>query len=490
MKQPIALTIAATDSSSGAGISADLATFAYFGVHGCQVISKVTAQNTCGISDSFQIPIDNFKLQLSAIMDEFKPQYAKLSVIGNFSQLNFLVEFFSQNHTILVYDPIFKSSSTNNLTDETLTSIIYKKLLPLVTLITPNIPEAEFLTGIKINNINDMLSSGYKLLKLGVQNVLIKGGHLNNQEPALDLFMNNTQFFCLSNTRQIKIHHVHGTGCHLSSAIVANLALGLDLNNAVTISKAYINGCIRNSYELGTTQRQFFIRASQFKITHHDFPIITQSIDNKTQINHSFRKIEHIGLYPIVENVHWVECLAKQGVKTIQLRIKNALVMEVENQIIQSINIANAYSINLYINDYWQLAIKHNAYGVHLGQEDLEHANIKQIQEKGLMLGISTHSYYELAKALYYQPSYIALGPIYPTTSKVMTFSEQGTHRLREWQDLCNIPLVAIGGINLDNVDEVLSTDTKNIAVISAITKDKNLTQTIIDFSNKINTAI
>ncbi len=127
--------------------------------------------------------------------------------------------------------------------------------------------------------------------------------------------------------------------------------------------------------------------------------------------------------------------------------------------------------IKLFINDYWEFAIKHKAYGVHLGQDDLKFADINAIKQNNLCLGISTHNYHELAYAMSHKPSYIALGPIYPTTTKIMQHNPQGIEKIHIWQELINCPLVLIGGINLDNIDKILKTGIKNIAVISAITE-------------------
>ncbi len=181
---------------------------------------------------------------------------------------------------------------------------------------------------------------------------------------------------------------------------------------------------------------------------------------------------KEIGLYPIVDSSDWVEKLLPLGVKTIQLRIKDKKSVELENEIKRSVALAKKHHANLFINDYWELAIRYNANGVHLGQEDLDTADIKMIRNAGLYLGISTHSETEVARAHALKPSYIAFGPIFPTTSKVMLYPAQGITRLKRLrQQLLNYPLVAIGGINLERLPEILATHVDGIAVISAITQ-------------------
>jgi hydroxymethylpyrimidine kinase/phosphomethylpyrimidine kinase/thiamine-phosphate diphosphorylase len=181
---------------------------------------------------------------------------------------------------------------------------------------------------------------------------------------------------------------------------------------------------------------------------------------------------KEIGLYPIVDSSHWLEKLLPLGVKTIQLRIKDKEGVELENEIKRSVALAKKYQANLFINDYWELAIRYNAHGVHLGQEDLDTANIEMIHNSGLYLGISTHSDAEVARAHALKPSYIAFGPIFPTTSKVMSSPAQGIDQLKRLRhQLLNYPLVAIGGITLERLPEVLATHVDGIAVISAITQ-------------------
>jgi len=180
----------------------------------------------------------------------------------------------------------------------------------------------------------------------------------------------------------------------------------------------------------------------------------------------------HLGLYPVVETVEWIERLLEFGVRTIQLRIKNRQEDDVEQQIIDAIALGKRYNARLFINDYWRLAIKHQAYGVHLGQEDLDIADLDAIHAAGLRLGLSTHDDAELDRALAVKPSYIALGHIYPTQTKDMPSSPQGVIELtRHIQRLKGIPTVAIGGISIDRVPEVLATGVGSIAVVSAITK-------------------
>ena len=178
-----------------------------------------------------------------------------------------------------------------------------------------------------------------------------------------------------------------------------------------------------------------------------------------------------LGLYPVVNRAHWLEKLLPLPITTIQLRIKDLHGSALAAEINHAVTLSKQYKTRLFINDYWQQAIEYGAYGVHLGQGDLETADLEKIRRAGLRLGISTHCHYEIARAAACQPSYIAYGPIFATTSKIMPFMPQGLENLRQWREIINLPVVAIGGINLERLPAVLATGISGVAMISAITE-------------------
>ncbi|EHM52027.1 MAG: thiamine phosphate synthase [Yokenella regensburgei] len=179
-----------------------------------------------------------------------------------------------------------------------------------------------------------------------------------------------------------------------------------------------------------------------------------------------------LGLYPVVDSVEWIERLLQAGVRTLQLRIKDKRDAEVEADVAAAIALGRRYDARLFINDYWRLAIKHNAYGVHLGQEDLETTDLNAIRAAGLRLGVSTHDDMEIDVALAARPSYIALGHVFPTQTKQMPSSPQGLEQLAAHiARLKDYPTVAIGGISLERAAPVLATGVGSIAVVSAITQ-------------------
>lgn len=207
-------------------------------------------------------------------------------------------------------------------------------------------------------------------------------------------------------------------------------------------------------------------------------------VSSKHQVeNYQFPACDtkNLGLYPVLDTVEQLQFCLEQGVKTVQLRIKDLQGQALEQAVERACQLGEQYQARLFINDYWALAIKYQAYGVHLGQDDIKTADLACIAQAGLHLGISTHSWYEIALAHSIQPSYIAIGPIYATATKVMPFAPQGLQQLQQWQKMLHnrYPLVAIGGIDLSNAAHVLATGVGSIAVVRAITQAEDKIQAI-----------
>ena len=193
-----------------------------------------------------------------------------------------------------------------------------------------------------------------------------------------------------------------------------------------------------------------------------------------------------LGLYPVVDRADWLKRLLPQGVTTAQLRIKDLSGDALRQELARGIALARQYNCRLFINDYWRLAIELDAYGVHLGQEDLDGADIDAIRAAGLRLGISSHCHCEVARAIACAPSYIACGPIYHTTTKDMPWIPQGLNGLNYWLETLDYPLVAIGGINRERLPEVAATGVNSVAMITAITLADAPEQTTRNFLQQV----
>lgn len=465
----IAWTIAGSDSSGGAGITADLLTFNDLNVHGCSIITAATAQNTNGVQAINLLSSEQIKSQLYALHESHIPQAIKIGMIGSIETIEILEKYFKITPAKIILDPVMISSSGDFLFDGKKENYIQhlKKLFPFVDLLTPNIPEAENLTGNKIHSHDDMINAANKILSLGAASVVIKGGHFfADENECQDYWTDGESSFWLISKRYPQKNY-RGTGCVFSSGVSASLASGYEMKDALVIAKMMVSRGIRLSKEI--TNDIAYLHHDGVLDDINDLPYLSPSENHEKIL---FPPCDEIGLYPVVDNCEWLRKLLPLGIKTIQLRIKQK---NPEQEIKSAIELAKKYQAKLFINDHWELAIAHGAYGVHLGQEDLHTADIKKIHAAGLHLGISTHCYHEIARAYAYQPSYFAFGPIYHTNTKVMAFSPQGIEKLSWYRKLLKSHnIVAIGGINENNIADVLQTGVDGVALISAITNAIN----------------
>ncbi|WP_250440237.1 thiamine phosphate synthase [Caballeronia sp. AZ1_KS37] len=182
---------------------------------------------------------------------------------------------------------------------------------------------------------------------------------------------------------------------------------------------------------------------------------------------------DRLGLYPVLPSADWVERVLGLGVRTTQLRRKTADAADLQREISRSVEAGRRHDAQVFINDHWREAIAAGAYGVHLGQEDVQTADLSAIAKAGVRLGLSTHGYYEMLRALHFKPSYLALGAVFPTTTKVMPTKPQGLARLSRYVRLLSgrVPLVAIGGIDAKAMPGVLETGVRSAAVVRAVTE-------------------
>ena len=179
--------------------------------------------------------------------------------------------------------------------------------------------------------------------------------------------------------------------------------------------------------------------------------------------------------YPIFDDSSWLKRLLPLGIKIVQLRVKDKSVDNVREQLINAKELCETYDATLIVNDYWELAIELRCDWVHLGQEDLDDADVGALKKRGIKLGLSTHDQDELDRALTFDPEYIALGPVYPTILKKMKWHEQGLPRVTEWKKyIRGIPLVAIGGMTVERTAEVFEAGADIISVVTDITLNKS----------------
>ena len=265
MKQvPSVLTIAGSDSSGGAGIQADIKTISAHELFATSVITSITAQNSKGVQAIFDLSVEEVEEQLKAVLADGKPAAVKTGMLGNEALVECVSRLLKKARIKnLVVDPVIRSSSGKTLLSKKGVEALKEKLLPLALLVTPNIPEAEMLSGVHIKRPQDRLKAARAICKLGARNVLIKGGHAKGN--ADDFFYNGKSYEVFEGTR-IGKKDIHGTGCVLSAAIVSGMALGLDLPFAIQKGKGWVSDGIASCIERGDGKGNVDPMASLFKI--------------------------------------------------------------------------------------------------------------------------------------------------------------------------------------------------------------------------------
>ena len=502
-KKPIIWTISGSDCSGGAGIAADIKTGHGLGVEVCHLITANTVQNSSKLISVNPVPIDILQQQFDALIADKPPAVIKIGLVANVEQVQWLAKLLEQvkhsnKNLISIYDPVGQASvggSFSALTIEQLTLLLIQ-----VDVITPNLMEAKSLAQLANETAAEKLAK--KIYDdFSITSIIVKGGH-SDKDNGLAIDYCYHQLNQLSEEKQdnqekqhqvisyqlssprINTHYSHGGGCSFATALASFLAQGYLMRDALMLSKAFISQGLSASEQVselnghqyyGAFEQQnwpcnakFFPNVvDQLSLQYHDLPAF-----NSLEL-----KDKKLGLYPVIASLYWLKRLLPLGLEIIQLRVKNLSEDELEQVIITAVELAKDYNTRLFINDYWQLAIKHGAYGVHIGQEDLADADLVAIQQSGIRLGISTHGCYEFILAQQLQPSYLAIGAIFPTKTKDMTGQIQGLDNLRQVLALrpaekaLQIPVVAIGGITLERAQEVAVTGVESIAVVTAITE-------------------
>ncbi|MCA0901906.1 thiamine phosphate synthase [Microbulbifer agarilyticus] len=492
--RPIVWTIAGSDSGGGAGIQADLLTFQNLGAHGCSAITATTAQNTLTVAAINAVSESALQSQLDALLTDLPPSALKIGLLANTAQVRVVASFLrvlrASGHQVpVVYDPVAVASSGVSMTEENTGAAVLSELLPLCDVLTPNRVELEWLVSSEIGSAGDILIAAQTLVETYEIALVATGGHFDIEPgTTADLLCVTTGSGISSDWligKKIDTRDTHGTGCTYSSAIAALLAQGYPLKDACVVANAYVRRGLRlgNSAHIGEGPGP--VGHCGWPCTLQDFPEILVAGSERAKHYAAFDAAAaktyaaefaqldstRLGLYPVVETVAWIEKLAREGVRTLQLRIKNPG-EDLREQIERAVAIGREFDLRLFINDYWQLAIECGAYGVHLGQEDLQAADLQAIQRAGLKLGISTHGFFEMLYAWQYRPSYLATGAIYATSTKDMSGQLQGLKKLARMAALLpDYPLVAIGGINVERAPDIVASGVGSIAVVTAITQ-------------------
>lgn len=447
MTRPVVMTIAGSDPSGGAGVQADLRTFAAWNVTGVSVVTALTVQNTQGVEASYLLEADVIGAQLEAILRETKPQAVKIGMLGGARQVRVVADALRWYETPnVVLDPVLASTGGVPLLDEEGRAALIEELAPLCRVVMPNQDEWRLLPG------------------LGVRDVLLKGGHLEGQ-PV------DTLIYAAGGSREfagerINTPHTHGTGCFLSSAVAAGLAMGLALEEAIGEAKRRLTEALRHPVCVGDGR---------------GYP---DAFGIAPSTGHAQRVEKVRGIY-VLTDMHagpgrGPEDIARAalagGASVIQLRAKEMGTLEAIALARMLTEMARAANAILIVNDRVDVALAADADGVHLGPDDMHPCDARRLLGTDKLIGVSTGTVDE-ARAAVPWASYLGVGAVFGTSTKADAGPAVGVERIAAIRAACpGTPIAAIGGINTENIGAVAQAGANAAGVVSAVSLAADMT--------------
>lgn len=442
----IVLTIAGTDPSGGAGIQSDLRTFAALGVVGVSVITALTVQNSQGVQSVHPVDADLVAAQLNALLEDAQVDAVKIGMLGGAAQMRVVADALRRfRPPNVVLDPVLASTGGVPLLDDAGRRALLEELLPLCDLVTPNLSEAEALG------------------TLHAPAVLIKGGHLSGDPVDRLTFADGSVVEFPG--RRIDTPHTHGTGCLLSSTIAALLARGTELPEAVGQAKSMLTAALREPVMVGQGRG------------YPELKIGVQYLRNSVRPKNQQLALLRTGLYFVTDPdlrsdrslEEQVQAALAGGAKIVQLRDKHLStpkLIALAKRLNQLARAANALFI---INDRVDVALASEADGMHLGPDDMRPEDARRLLGREKLIGVSGSTVEEAEQAAPYA-SYLGVGAIFGSQTKNDAGEPVGVERIREIKSAFpHLPLVAIGGINADNIAEVAAAGADAAAVVSAV---------------------
>jgi len=547
--RPTVWSITGSDSVAGIGIQADHLTIQDLGGHACKVVTAVTTQNSADTAPtSSKLLLNQLNRLLSDLMPSaikigLLANTEQFQLISQW--LKTVLADHQHKHKLnipIIWDFATVSTSEHSLkfVNNRPTVHDYLCLAKQVTLITSNESEFKQLANMCISedvssqcaveNVSNTLSA----------NILVTGsdedrGKDKDEDENKEYITDWLAAKSIAHTsayheqqrigfKSSRINPNYDQGSSdallnsssngtLSSAIATTMALGHPLLDAIVIARAYVQQGLLNARGLDKSLGISAPKGWPNNLLHFPEILLPKYPCVSTMPSLKFAAItEPLQVYTVTQSIHVLEQVLKAGARTVQLRIKldantdavsqdPELELEpepepelaqyhhdkIENDIIRAIALGREYAAQVFINDHWQLALKHSAFGVHLGQEDLLHADLSQIAEAGLALGLSSHGYFEMLLVQQLSPSYLAIGHIFPTPTKRMPSLPQGLLKLSRYCQLLNgkIPLVAIGGVTIHNLPQLKSTLVNDVAVVRGIELAENPGQSWLALQQK-----
>lgn len=474
MKVRKALTIAGSDSGGGAGIQADLKTFASLGVYGSSVITAITVQNTLGVHDSGGIAKSLVQGQLDAVWNDIGTDAVKTGMLYDAETTELIADRLLY-HKIprLVVDPVMVSTSGNTLLNRSGVKVLREKLLPLADFVTPNIDEAEVLCGFSLQTNRDIHKAAREIHRLGASFVVITG--LQRDFQAVDLAYDGREFKELTGAF-IKTQTTHGTGCSFSAALTAFLARGFSPWPALARAKKYVNAGLRYGYRVGNGKSPL----------NHFSCFFPGCVDEPDILELKYAAFHDWGQKPRLQTpllnviiggplcrgkdyAELTRMAVQNGAMLVQLREKEGETRSLVDTAAKMCRVCHEYGALFVVNDRVDIAAASGADGVHIGQEDLSPQMARALLGPERIIGVSAADMSEAEAAVEAGADYLGVGPVYPTVSKDCKIEACPPGLLQAIAANLPVPVIAIGGITPQNLEPILEAGAAGVAVISSI---------------------
>ena len=476
MSRPVVWSIAGTDSGGGAGLSADQRAADAFGVHLCPVVACVTAQHSRAVRHVEPLRAELIEAQLQALAEDLAPAVIKTGLLGGVEQVRLVARWVdrlrAQGPLALVVDPVLGASTGAGFADAATLAAYRDELLPRATVVTPNRGEAQRLLGGGADTDHSALPALARALRArGAQAVCITGGDSADLDGRVLDWIDTEQACGWLATQRVPTRHQHGTGCTHASSLAAALALGFVPADAAVLAQMATTHALAHGYAAG--QGAGPVQAQRgFAVDPQRLPLLSWGEAPRFAAAGA-TPVPGLGLYAIVDSAERVRQVLDAGVRAVQLRIKSAQAPGLREAARASLAACRAAGAEFFLNDHVALARELGA-GLHLGQQDLlALGETGRAALAGMVLGISTHSLWELCRARALAPRYLACGPVWPTLTKAMPWIPQGLDNLAWWCRMAQRPVVAIGGIlRAEQVQAAARCGADGVCVVRALGND------------------
>jgi hydroxymethylpyrimidine kinase/phosphomethylpyrimidine kinase/thiamine-phosphate diphosphorylase len=463
-----ALTIAGSDPGGGAGIQADLRVFDHMGLAGLSAATAITSQNSMGVKEVHRVPPDMLISQLDAVFEDASPAAVKIGMLGGAEQARATADSLRRHSPPnVVLDTVLSSTAGVPLLDQAGWDVLVREIFPHCNLITPNIDEARLLTGMAAGDSLDAIEGlGRRLIEMGAKSVLIKGGHRTG-EP-IDVLICPGAAPAEFRRHRIDTRHSHGTGCFLSAAIAGCLAHGLCLREAVRVAGDMLHAGLSAPVTVG--------RGSGYPGSLFAEGILHSALQSRLSAELSgIYVVTDSDLFPGRGHVEIARAALAGGARIIQLRDKRTPTPELVDVALEIRALTSQAQALFFVNDRVDIAVAASADGVHLGQSDMPPAAARRVLKPWQTIGLSVATVEEAVKAAPWA-SYLGVGAVYETRTKADAGRPVGPALISAVKSaVCDLPIVAIGGINESNIGDVTEAGADAAAVISAVIAAPNM---------------